>query len=173
MQKKRKTSGRSFGLSILILVQIFCAVFFISDVVDDASLIGGFANMGMHLFVELIAALVLLLAIGVEVKAMIAMFRREKQTERSMAIAKGALHDVIEAYFHEWALTPAEWDVAGFLIKGCSIGEIATLREAAEGTVKTQLNAIYRKAEVSGRAQLVSLLIEDLMDTPLIKGKAA
>jgi len=33
-----------------------------------------------------------------------------------------------------------------------------------EGTVKAQTNAIYRKAGVSGRPQLLSLFIEDLMD---------
>ena len=33
-----------------------------------------------------------------------------------------------------------------------------------EGTVKAQTNAIYRKAGVSGRSQLLSLFIEDLME---------
>ena len=49
------------------------------------------------------------------------------------------------------------------LIKGLSLAEIAALRETREGTIKAQSNAIYRKAEVAGRAQLVSLFIEDLM----------
>ena len=66
------------------------------------------------------------------------------------------------------ALTPAERDVAGFTIKGYSIAEIAQLRGSAEGTVKTHLNAIYRKAGVTGRGQLVSLLVEDLFRAPLL-----
>jgi DNA-binding NarL/FixJ family response regulator len=37
------------------------------------------------------------------------------------------------------------------------------LRQTSEGTVKAQTNAIYRKAEVSGRSQLLSLFIDDLM----------
>lgn len=66
-------------------------------------------------------------------------------------------------------LTPAEKDVALFAIKGMSIAEIAMLRETSEGTVKAQTNAIYRKAGVSGRSQLLSLFIDDLMrdDSPL------
>ena len=44
-----------------------------------------------------------------------------------------------------------------------STGEIAVLRSTSEGTVKAQTNAIYRKAEVSGRSQLLSLFIDDLM----------
>jgi DNA-binding CsgD family transcriptional regulator len=163
-----KGSSRITGLFVLIIVQIFCAVFFVGDVIDDAHLVGGFANMDLHLLVELVAALVLFLAIGVEVKTMMVMYRQYRETEKSMAVARGALGDVIKGYFKEWSLTPAERDVAGFAIKGCSIAEIAGMRESAEGTVKTQLNAIYRKADVSGRSQLVSLLIEDLMDRPLV-----
>ena len=66
-------------------------------------------------------------------------------------------------WFIEWALTPAERDVALFAIKGMSTSEIATLRATSEGTVKAQTNAIYRKAGVSGRPQLLSLFIDDLM----------
>ena len=48
-------------------------------------------------------------------------------------------------------------------IKGMSTAEIAGLRQTSEGTVKAQTNAIYRKAGVSGRPQLLSLFIEDLL----------
>ena len=56
-------------------------------------------------------------------------------------------------------------------MKGCSIADIAQMRGSAEGTVKTHLNAIYRKAGVQGRGQLVSVLIEDLMNAPLVEKK--
>jgi DNA-binding CsgD family transcriptional regulator len=65
--------------------------------------------------------------------------------------------------FADWGLTPAERDVALFAIKGMSTAEIAALRNTSEGTVKAQTNAIYRKAGVTGRPQLLSLFIEDLM----------
>ena len=66
--------------------------------------------------------------------------------------------------FNAWGLTPAERDVALFAIKGLSTAEIAGLRGTSEGTVKAQSNAIYRKAGVSSRSQLLSLFIEDLLD---------
>jgi DNA-binding CsgD family transcriptional regulator len=44
-----------------------------------------------------------------------------------------------------------------------STAEIGSLRATSEGTIKAQTNAIYRKAGVSGRSQLLSLFIEDLM----------
>jgi len=58
--------------------------------------------------------------------------------------------------------------VATFTIKGMSISEIASLRGSAEGTIKSHLSGIYRKAGVSGRGALLSLLIDDLIETPLV-----
>jgi len=94
---------------------------------------------------------------------LVRLLRRQAHAERALSAASGALHEVMEGYFEDWRLTPAEADVAAFTIKGFSIAEIATLRGSAEGTVKTHLNAIYRKAGVTGRSQLLSLFIEDLM----------
>ncbi|MEM9269998.1 MAG: LuxR C-terminal-related transcriptional regulator, partial [Pseudomonadota bacterium] len=50
---------------------------------------------------------------------------------------------------------------------GLSNAEIAALRNTSEGTVKAQGNAIYRKAGVTGRPQLLSLFLEDLLDDAL------
>lgn len=77
--------------------------------------------------------------------------------------------DLLAERFAEWGLTRAERDVALFAIKGLSTAEIAGLRQTSEGTVKAQTAAIYRKAGVTGRPQLLSLFIEDLMrdDSPI------
>ena len=56
--------------------------------------------------------------------------------------------------------------MALFAIKGLSLADIASLRKTSEGTVKAQTNAIYRKAGVTGRPQLLSLFIEDLLQDP-------
>ena len=63
-------------------------------------------------------------------------------------------------------------DAALFAIKGLSIQDIAAVRETSEGTVKAQTNAIYRKAGVSGRSQLLSLFIEDLIDEKHLPARA-
>ena len=80
--------------------------------------------------------------------------------------------DVVDEKFGEWALTVAEKDVALFLLKGMSTHEISDLRQTSEGTVKAQTNAIYRKAGVTGRPQLLSLFIDDLMDDVSLPEKA-
>ena len=48
---------------------------------------------------------------------------------------------------------------------GLTTQEIASLRNTSEGTVKAQTNAIYRKADVGGRPQLLSIFIDELMNT--------
>jgi DNA-binding CsgD family transcriptional regulator len=53
-------------------------------------------------------------------------------------------------------------------IKGLSISEMAEIRQTREGTIKAQCAAVYRKAGVAGRLQLISLFIEDLIAAPLI-----
>jgi DNA-binding CsgD family transcriptional regulator len=96
----------------------------------------------------------------------IAIHRSQKgraRAEENLRLASGAFMDVLEERFAEWALTPSERDVALFAIKGFSTAEIAGLRSTSEGTVKAQTNAIYRKAGVSGRPQLLSQFIEELM----------
>ncbi len=77
--------------------------------------------------------------------------------------ASGAFVDLIEDTFRKWGLTPAEREVALLAIKGFSVAEIANLRTAAEGTVRAQCAAVYRKAGVSGRPQLLSHFIDDLL----------
>ncbi len=72
--------------------------------------------------------------------------------------------NLIGRHFTEWSLTPSERQVAVLAIKGLPIAEISRLRQTRPGTIKSQCNAIYRKAGVSGRPQLISLFIEELMD---------
>jgi len=157
------------GLWVLILVQAACALLFLYDLLRDLIEARGLAGIHTQLVIETVASIALVIGIAVETRIMRAMYRRQWQSERSMRVARGAFHRVIEDYYDGWRLSPAERDVAGFLIKGCSIAEIAGFRNAAEGTVKTQLNAVYRKAGIAGRSQLVSLLIEDLLAKPLVE----
>ncbi|RBI84302.1 hypothetical protein DRV85_12725 [Rhodosalinus halophilus] len=94
------------------------------------------------------------------------------QAQDRLRMVSGAFADLMEERFESWGLTPAERDVALFSIKGLTTAEIASVRNTSEGTVKAQTNAIYRKAGVNGRAQLLSLFIEDLLDDRL-SGSAA
>lgn len=159
---------RPFGLIALILFQCFCTAFFVYDVTSDLD--EGLTSL-FHMMPELAATVGLVIGVVFEVRALLDLLQRQARMERGLGVASGALNDLMEEYFSQWALTPAEQDVATFTIKGCSIADIAQMRGSAEGTVKTHLNAIYRKAGVQGRGQLVSVLIEDLMNAPLVEKK--
>jgi len=82
---------------------------------------------------------------------------------KQLDAAKGAFQSGVDGYFEQWGLSEAEKDIALFTIKGMTISEIAEIRQTKQSTIKTQSSAIYKKAGVSSRSQLVSLLIEELL----------
>ncbi len=156
-----------FYLTALIAVQAACVVFFTYDISQD--FLGAHPVTAFYLSMESLATLSLAAAVFVELHLLRSLLRRNSRTERSLDVARGRMQDVVDAYFRDWGLTAAEADVASMTIKGFSINEISEMRQSREGTVKTQLTSIYRKAGVAGRSQLGSLLIEDLMDAPLTR----
>ncbi|MEL6520530.1 MAG: LuxR C-terminal-related transcriptional regulator [Pseudomonadota bacterium] len=74
------------------------------------------------------------------------------------------LSQAIKQQFDEWGLTPAEADVAGLLLKGASLKEIATLRNRSEITVRQQASTIYRKSGLTSRVELSAYFLEDLFN---------
>jgi len=148
----------------VLLIQALCAVFFISDIAT--SLLGIYTPplpWELREIMEVAAALGLFLGVVLGAVLLRNALRERNDARERLRRASGAFMDLLEERFGEWALTPAERDVALFAIKGMSTAEIAMLRMTSEGTVKAQTNAIYRKAGVSGRPQLLSLFIDDLM----------
>lgn len=69
----------------------------------------------------------------------------------------------IDRQLESWALTAAEKEVALLLLKGLSHKELAALRGTSEATVRQQARTIYRKAGLSGRADLAAFFLEDLL----------
>lgn len=72
------------------------------------------------------------------------------------------LRAAIDAQFGRWALTAAEAEVALLLLKGLSLKEVADARDTSERTARQQSLAVYRKAGLSGRAELSAYFLEDL-----------
>lgn len=158
--------GRWIVLAVLAL-QVFCAFFFISDIaISVLGLRTRPIAWQTRELLEIGAAIGLLLGIVLGALALIQANRNRHRAEEQLRIAQGAFMELLEERFDDWGLTPAERDVALFAIKGMTTQEIAALRETSEGTVKAQTNAIYRKAGVSGRPQLLSQFIDDLIAEP-------
>jgi DNA-binding CsgD family transcriptional regulator len=155
---------RAVPFIAILLVQALCAFFFVSDILSSVI---GFRSTPisweMREALEIAASVGLVLGVVVGGLMLRRALRERHRAEEQLRRASGAFADLLQERFQEWGLTPSEKDVALFAIKGMSTAEIATLRSTSEGTVKAQTNAIYRKAGVTGRPQLLSLFIDDLM----------
>ncbi len=156
------------SLYMIALAQAGCTVFFVSDIL--LTVLGIRAqpiSWQIRELLEVGAALGLVLGMILGWIAYRRTHIRYHRAQEKLRVASGAFMELMQERFEDWGLSPAESDVALFSIKGLSISEIAALRNTSEGTVKAQTNAIYRKAGVSGRPQLLSLFIEDLIDDAL------
>lgn len=155
---------RQWVILAILIVQVLSAFFFVSDILS--SYFGIWTkplSWEAREFLELGAAAGLFLGVVLGALSLWQAHRDRRAAEERLRRASGAFMDLLQERFAEWDLTRAEADVALFAIKGLSTAEIGALRKTSEGTVKAQTNAIYRKAGVSGRSQLLSVFIEDLM----------
>ena len=159
---------KTLALSGLLVVQAGCAAFFVFDVVADLWGLSLLTSETVHHGIELIAVAALILGIGMTMLQIRRIRDRQRRVEAQLRIASGAFLELLEENFDSWALTPSERDVALLSIKGLSIADIARVRQTKEGTIKAQSNAIYSKAGVSGRQQLLSVFIEELMTDQLV-----
>ncbi len=158
---------------IMVIVQAVGALFFISDIA--MSVLGierQPIDWQLREFMEIGAAVALLIGLVLSGVLLAQSQARLGRAEAQLRRASGAFMEVLESHFMQWRLTPAERDVAFFVLKGFSIAEIASFRKTSEGTVKAQTNAIYRKAGVSGRGQLMSVFIDDLLADDLAQKPA-
>lgn len=155
---------RSVAVGALLAVQILCAGFFVFEIgVTFLGLPFGPITWTLYEIIEIGAALGLVFGVVTGALLYRQTLRERNRMAQQLRAASGAFMDVLEEHFRTWRLTPAERDVAMFALKGLSIQEIAQMRSTSEGTVKAQTNAIYKKAQVTGRPQLLSLFIEELM----------
>ena len=158
-------TGRIRLFWALFALQLFCAVFFVLDAALDMM---GMSPLLSHLdaFEYLIAAALLVgvLVTGWEIRQVLSQNSRLNDQIRA---ASGEFSKLPDEQFTLWGLTPSERDVAVLSVKGLSVAEIAQARGTAEGTVKAHSAAVYRKAGVTGRHQLLSLFVDELIETPV------
>ncbi|HJM51121.1 MAG TPA: helix-turn-helix transcriptional regulator [Alphaproteobacteria bacterium] len=159
----RRGNWRATVLLLALLVVAFCEVFLVIDVMADIFYIDIATPWLDHDIIELVAVVALgasLIVLSLELRRLL---RERRRFEATLKAASGELFQVITAKFDDWGLTASERDIALLLIKGLALQEIADLRATRPGTVKSQSNAVYRKAGVSGRHELVAYFVEDLL----------
>ncbi|WP_171178842.1 helix-turn-helix transcriptional regulator [Ruegeria sp. HKCCD8929] len=162
------SKSHTLWLWLLLVVQAACATFFVFDGIVDwtgAAESPGFRHI--HAF-ELVISLALvggLVATALHIRSLTL---RGQEMRRQLDIASGAFAQLIDTQFTEWGLSTAEREVAMLAIKGLSVADIAAMRQTKEGTIKAQCASVYRKAGVSGRLQLLSYFIEELVADPVL-----
>jgi DNA-binding NarL/FixJ family response regulator len=107
-----------------------------------------------------------------DVRADQAMLRRDV----ARAVAEGAgwreangrtlddLASAIGRQFDAWSLTSAERDIAGLMLKGVSLRDIAGVRHTSESTIRQQAQSVYQKSGLAGRRELAAFFLESLFE---------
>lgn len=165
-----KTSG-TIWLWLVLVVQAVCATFFVVDgLFDWTGLPEPLGFRDLHAF-EMVLSLALLAGIAATAMHIRALGQREARMQRQLDMASGAFEQLIHGQFDAWTLSKAEREVAMLALKGLSIADIAELRQTKQGTIKAQCAAVYRKAGVSGRMQLLAFFVEELIAEPVLENQ--
>lgn len=162
MSPKRQTP--LWVLAGLTIFQLICAGFFITEFLTEVLGLRHWAlPFAWREILQILASLGLAVGTVMSIQLLRKTRRRMTVMDRQLRAASGAFQDVMTEFFDEWALSPSERDVAMFALRGFSNSEIATLRGKSEATIKTQLNAVFRKADVTSRAQLMGVFVDAIM----------
>lgn len=166
-RRPRDLESHAGAVAGVVALQALGVAFFVLDAAADIAS-GG---LSVHVAVEAVAALGLLAGVTLGLMQLRSLLAAGRRKSAALAVAAGALSEVIAARAREWGLTPAETDVAVFALKGCDVAEIARLRNAAAGTVRAQLARVYQKAGVGSRSALASLFLDELIEARPLRGE--
>ncbi|RED12059.1 helix-turn-helix transcriptional regulator [Pontivivens insulae] len=160
--------SRTTILWSLFALQAACCAYFLYDITIDLFWPAAAGALVESDVIEGVVTLALFLGLAFTGNELRQVQTRQTALEEQIRVASGAFAEVLDARFAEWKLTEAERAVAVLAIKGYSVAEMADLRDTRQGTIKAQCAAVYRKADVSGRLQLLSLFLDDLMADTLV-----
>ncbi|MFN7225401.1 MAG: helix-turn-helix transcriptional regulator, partial [Paracoccaceae bacterium] len=160
--------GRFDEKLVIVVIQFICSLVLVVDVGGEIH--GTFMDdepispfMLFHLWIEGIATILM----GV---AFVLSYRQLRFHRSALADAKdrieavrGDFAELVGARFREWGLSPAEYEIALLTVKGLRIAEIAQMRDSRESTVKSHLSAIFKKASVASRTELLAKFVDEFL----------
>jgi len=170
-----EAAGGAAGLrrQVPALILVAIAVLTVIDIVEDV----GAGGSWLHIVAELAVVALATVGAGFLWWQLIAARRETRElqsdlvrTQADFARFRGEAQDAmkglavaIDRQFDRWGLSPAEREVALLLLKGLAHKDAAQLRATSERTVRQQALSVYRKAGLSGRAELAAFFLEDLL----------
>jgi DNA-binding CsgD family transcriptional regulator len=154
-------------LTVILPLMYLCGLVFAIDVIGEtAALVSGPRDLllGFHVVSEGVATVLLAVASYLVFCEMGRLEHRADDEHRKLLQLRGEFDDLLRNKFTSWRLTKSETDVALLTVRGMNICDIALSRKRSEGTIKSQLSTIFHKAGVASRTELLSLVIDELLD---------
>lgn len=151
-------------LYFVCAIQLLSAIFFVGDLWTEVlGLRTQPIPWALQEYIQTFASVGLIIGAVVSIMFLRRSLARMETLNRQIDVASGNFQNHLMRFFGEWQFTPSEQSVAICAMKGFSNAEIAALRGTSASTVKSQMNAIYRKSELGNRQQLISFLVEELL----------
>ncbi|MBL4807039.1 MAG: helix-turn-helix transcriptional regulator [Rhodobacteraceae bacterium] len=161
-----RKSLKLYAVQAAFLIQLLSLILFVGEyLVVTIGIIDLRISWEVHETVEIMAMIGLTTGLVLGTSLIRNLLRRNSRIEEQLRVASGDFHALLHEEFKRWRLSRSEKDVAYFAVKGLSNSEISALRGTSEGTIKAQLNAVYKKSGLESRAQLLGYFIEELMAT--------
>lgn len=161
------SADRTLGL--IALIQLLCGLLFAIDIAYELhrDLVKATPltwPQSLHLVVESLAVALLWLGFVLSRRHMRGLRSAGTAQADQLQSLRGHFDDILVRQFAAWELSKAESDIALLSLRGLRISEIAKLRATKEGTIKAQLSAIFRKAGVGTRAELLGIFMDEFLD---------
>lgn len=150
---------------LLLTFQIVSAGFFLAELWGEVL---GFRSQPLPWYVA--EAAQVLASVGLIAGVIVtAIFLRRSQAriarlDQQIEAVSGDFEEHLNKLFKDWSLSASEAEIAIYAMKGFSNAEIGSLRGTSVATVKSQMNAIYRKTGLANRQQLIAFLVEELLN---------
>ncbi len=171
MKPERRFHGtRPTSASLaLLVIQFVCIVMFLVDILYEVHIASvsdqGAAIMGpVHLVAEGASLTLLLTGFGLAHMQLRQIRANVEEKMRQLGSLRGQFDSIIEERFGTWKLSAAESDIALLSLRGLKICEIARMRQTAEGTIKAQLSAVYRKSGIASRTELLAQFMDEFLE---------
>lgn len=163
-------SGK-FALYTALIFQFLSAVFFVGELwTEILGLRTTPIPWQLREIIQLLASLGLVTGVAVTAVYVSRSRNRLAHLSRQVDVISGNFEQHLFASFQSWGLSKSEQTITLYTMKGFSNSEIADLRGTTISTVKSQLNAVYRKTGLNNRQQLISFLVEELLAGMSIDG---
>lgn len=125
-------------------------------------------SVSLAAMAHLVAETVATFGVGLAFLINQAALRRSVREAAEVKDCLSALRDDFDRHMHKrfsgWGLSPAETDVALLTVRGLKIAEIAKIRGAQIGTIKSQLSMIFKKSGASTRTEFVARFVDDFLE---------